>query len=56
MAKKSVETCSSSYAVAPDLGEKVNRVNYKIYDINLKQVNVRLTNVERETFPTKTIK
>ena len=46
VAKKSVETYSSSYAVAPDLGEEVNRVNHKIYVINLKQVNVGLTDVE----------
>ena len=46
VAKKSVETYSSSYAVAPDLGEEVNRVNNKIYDIYLKQVNVGLADVE----------
>ena len=46
MAKKSVQTYSSTYAVAPDLGEEVNRVNPKIYDINLKKVNVGLTDVK----------
>ena len=46
VAKISVETYSSSYAVAPDLGEEVNIVNHRIYDINLKQVNVDLTDVE----------
>ena len=46
VAKKSVETYSPSNAVAPDLGEEVNRVNHKIYDIKLKQVNLRLTDVE----------
>ena len=44
VAKKSVETYSPSNA--PDLGEEVNRVNHKIYDIKLKQVNLRLTDVE----------
>ena len=44
--KKSVETYSPSNAVAPDLREEVNRVNHKIYDIKLKQVNLRLTDVE----------
>ena len=39
VAKKSAGTYSPSYAVAPDLGEEVNRVNHKIYDIKLKQVN-----------------
>ena len=34
------------HLVAPDLGEEVNRVNHKIYDIKLKQVNLRLTDVE----------
>ena len=46
VAKKSVQTYSSTYAVAPDLGEEVNRVNPKIYDINLKKVNVGLTDVK----------
>ena len=41
VAKKYVETYSLSYAVAPDLGEQVNRVNHKIYDIKLKQANLR---------------
>ena len=46
VAKKSVETYSPSNAVAPDLGEEVNRIKDKIYDIKLKQVNLRLTDVE----------
>ena len=46
MAKKYVETYSPSGAVTPDLGEEVNRGNHKIYDIELKQVNLRLTDVD----------
>ena len=46
VAKKSVGTYSSSYAVAPDLAEEVNRVDHKICDINLKEVNVGLTDVK----------
>ena len=46
MAKKYVETYSPSNAVTPDLGEEVNRVNHRIYDIKLKQVNLGLTDVE----------
>ena len=37
---------SPSNAVAPDLGKEENRVTHKIYHIKLKQVNLRLTDVE----------
>ena len=56
MAKKYVENYSSSNAVTPDLGEEENRVNHRIYDIKLKQMNLRLTDVEWLIFPTKTFK
>ena len=46
VAKKYVENYSSSNAVTPDLGEEENRVNHRIYDIKLKQMNLRLTDVE----------
>ena len=44
--KKYVENYSSSNTVTPDLGEEENRVNHRIYDIKLKQMNLRLTDVE----------
>ena len=56
VAKKSVETYSPSNAVALDLGKEVNRINHKIYDIKLTQVNLRLADVELLIFPTKTFK
>ena len=45
-ANKYVQTYSTSNAVTPELEEEVNRLNRKIYDIKLKQVNLRLTHVE----------
>ena len=42
--------CGNLYSlpntVTPDLGKEENRVNHRIYGIKLKQVNLRLTDVE----------